>query len=118
MRGAQSTARAGQPAEALSRYQAALARSEAHLPALLGVVDLALRSEDFAIAAGAAEQLQRVHRDPALRRDAGLTSAAIAARLLGDPAHAVRVLRAVLEADPRSEVAFARLSALITESKD
>jgi tetratricopeptide (TPR) repeat protein len=103
---------------AKDRLRAAIGRSDAHLPALVLLTDLALLGGDLPTAADAAEQLQRVQREPNGRRDAGLTAAAIAARDLGDRARAVRVLRAVLEADPEARLAFERLRVLLAEGEE
>ncbi len=117
-RAAQSAAQMGRGEDAISRFQAAIARAEAHLPALLGLVDSALREGNPKVAADAAEQLQRVHREPVLRRDAGLLAAALAARDLGDRPRAILLLRAVIEADPRAELAVARLRVLLLEGEE
>ena len=113
-RAAQAAVRLGRTEEALARAREALARSDAHLPALVLVADATLRGSDPAAAADAAEQLQRVLRAPAARRDAGLTAAALYQRDVGDRERAIRALRAVIDADPRCELAFERLRALLT----
>ena len=112
-RAAESLLALGRDDDAGNRLVAAMAREESHLPALLIQLEIALRRDDSASAADAAEKVQRVQREPVARREAGLLAAALAAGPLADRARAVRLLRAALEADPRAELAFTRLRELL-----
>lgn len=117
-RAAESALLSGQHDEALARLREALACSERHLPALLGLLELTLKRRDLAGAAYVAEQVQQVQREAVARHDSGMLAAAIAVRDLDDRPRAVRVLRAVLEADPKASLAFERLRSLLAEEKD
>ena len=104
--------------DARTRYQQALERSPAHVPALVGLVDFALATGDFSLAAQTAERAGQALRDPAARSRYWLIAGSLAQNKLDERPRAVEDLRQALSADPRSNEAFSRLEHLLRELSD
>jgi tetratricopeptide (TPR) repeat protein len=107
-------------AEARAQFLAAADRG-LHLPALVGLGDHALRSSDWASAAGAFERAGQVLRAPEARARAFAVAGALAQDRLteGDRLErALHDLRQALAAEPRHPEAFARLDKLYRQLGD
>jgi tetratricopeptide (TPR) repeat protein len=104
--------------DAKLRYQAALARSGLHLPALAGLLDLALVRGDWATAVEAAEQQGQTLKDTDGRASALLVAGILAEEKLSDQPRALANLRQALTVEPRSLEAFERLRRVLEQMKD
>jgi cellulose synthase operon protein C len=105
-------------AEARARYQAALEKVPAHVPALVGLCDLALARSDFAVAAEMAGRAGQALKDPQSRARYFTVAGALLQEKLDDKPRAVEALRHALSAEPRSHEAFSRLEHLLRELHD
>jgi tetratricopeptide (TPR) repeat protein len=117
-RSADALAAAGRADDAQRRYRAAVERRPGHLPALLGLVDLGLLTNDFETAAAAAEGESNVIRHPMARARAAVVAGALAEDKLSDARRAARNLQVALELEPRSLEVFDRLRRVLLANGD